>query len=1062
MKDIISVKGFLPYTLIVFLNAFVDLGHKIIIQNSVFKIYDGQQQIILTAVVNALILLPFILLLSPAGFCSDKYPKTRVIRISAWVAVAVTLCITLFYYLGWFWFAFAMTFLLALQSAFYSPSKYGFIKELVGKDKLAGANGIVQATTTIAILAGIFLFSVLFEQLLIGKSYTNTSSLLINIAPIGWTLVLFSVVELLFAYMLPVRQDTDTHMSFDWKQYRRGQYLKNNMNVVFGSKVIFLSIIGLSLFWAISQVMLAAFPAYAKESMSILNTVVIQGTMACAGIGIMLGSVFAGRLSKTHIETGIIPVGSMGIAFCLFLLPNLTHQSIIAANFLIWGICGGLLLTPLNSLIQFHARENELGRVLAGNNLIQNVFMLGFLILTVIFALLGISSLGLFQILFVVAVSGTIYTVYKLPQSLVRFIVSYVIGHRYSLQVLGLKNIPESGGVLMLGNHISWIDWGIIQMASPRPIRFAMIRNIYERWYLKWFLDIVNVISISGSTSLSALNDIKQSLNQGEVVCLFPEGTISRTGQLAEFHPAYELAAVNTNARILPFYIRGLWGSWFSRSSEKLKNLRSQGVKHDIIVAFGESLPIETKADELKKHVFDLSIDSWETYTRGLPPIGKAVIDTFKRNGNEMVVADALSGSLTGYRFLTAVICFSRLIKRYCKQQNIGLLLPASNAGCVANIAAILCGKTIVNLNFTASYESLQSAVTQADIQQIITSSKFLRKLAKKGIRPEDCFADSRLLYMEDMKQDISKPVGLLTLIFSILMPAWLIKLVYCQSIDTETAAAILFSSGSEGSPKGVMLSHRNIMANLKQISDALNIGDNDVVMSSSPLFHAFGLTVTTFMPLVEGIPMVCHPDPTDAVNIAKATAKYRATIFFGTSTFLQLYIRNKRVHPLMLESLRIVVAGEEKLSPDVRSAFKLKFNKEIYEGYGATETTPVASVNIPDAIDVNYWQVQTGNKYGTVGMPLPGTSFRIVDPDSMETLPTGEDGLILIGGSQVMPRYLRNEDKTAKVITELDGKRWYKTGDKGHLDEDGFLTIADRYSRFAKLGGQDEQFDYS
>ncbi len=308
---------------------------------------------------------------------------------------------------------------------------------------------------------------------------------------------------------------------------------------------------------------------------------------------------------------------------------------------------------------------------------------------------------------------------------------------------------------------------------------------------------------------------------------------------------------------------------------------------------------------------------------------------------------------------------------------------------------------------------------------------------------------------MEDLKTDISKATSLRTLITVFISPAWLLKLIYCKRVDINSTATILFSSGSEGTPKGVMLSHRNIMANLKQISDMLNTQDTDVVMASLPLFHAFGLTVTTFMPLVEGIPMVCHPDPTDAVNIAKAIAKYRATIFCGTSTFLRLYTKNRRIHPLMLESLRIVIAGAEKLSPDVREAFKLKFNKDIYEGYGATETTPVASVNIPDALDVNYWKVQMGNKLGTVGMPLPGTSFRIVDPESLEELVTGEDGLILIGGSQVMLGYLDDEEKTNEVVTTIDNKRWYKTGDKGHLDEDGFLTIVDRYSRFAKLGGE-------
>jgi len=200
---------------------------------------------------------------------------------------------------------------------------------------------------------------------------------------------------------------------------------------------------------------------------------------------------------------------------------------------------------------------------------------------------------------------------------------------------------------------------------------------------------------------------------------------------------------------------------------------------------------------------------------------------------------------------------------------------------------------------------------------------------------------------------------------------------------------------------------------------------------------------------------MVCHPDPTDALGTAKAIAQHRATVLCSTSTFLRLYTRNSRIHPLMLESLRVVVAGAERLNEDVRAAFAMKFNKPIYEGYGATETTPVASVNLPDRLDSRYWTVQTGNRPGTVGMPLPGTSFRVVDPETLAALPAGEAGLILIGGVQVMKGYLNAPEKTADAVVELDGRRWYKTGDKGRLDADGFLTIVDRYSRFAKLGGE-------
>ena len=229
----------------------------------------------------------------------------------------------------------------------------------------------------------------------------------------------------------------------------------------------------------------------------------------------------------------------------------------------------------------------------------------------------------------------------------------------------------------MLGNHISWIDWAIVQMASPRAVRFVMERGIYERWYLKGFLDFFGVVPISRGSSKAALAGITQLLNDGELVCLFPEGTISRSGQLAEFQRGYEKAAAGANGIILPFYLRGLWGSWFSRSSDKLKTIRGNSVKRDIIVAFGAPLPIDTPVEELKKRIFDLSADSWQRYTQTLQSLPHAWLSTVKRMGTEPAVVDTLGDPLSFNKLAAATISFSRLIRRNSPEQNIGLLLPA-------------------------------------------------------------------------------------------------------------------------------------------------------------------------------------------------------------------------------------------------------------------------------------------------------------------------------------------------------------------------------------------------
>lgn len=809
------------------------------------------------------------------------------------------------------------------------------------------------------------------------------------------------------------------------------------------------------MFWGISQVVLASYPAFAKEILQETNTVVIQGTLACAGIGIMLGSLVAGKASAKHIETGLIPLGAVGVVMSLFLMSQLESTVLLGFNFLALGVLGGLFIIPLNALIQFHARDDQLGTVLAGNNWVQNLTMLLFLGLTVVFALAGISSIGLFYLLTLVALIGAAYTVYRLPQSLVRYLASVIIARKYRIEVMGFNHIPAHGAVLMLGNHISWIDWAIVQIACPRPIRFVMQREIYARWYLKWFLDFFGVVPIASSHSKAALAQVNTLLKAQEVVCLFPEGAISRNGHLGEFKRGYERVVDEVDGVILPFYLRGLWGTWFSRASAKLRFNRKQGAKRDLIVAFGKPLPIDTPAPELKKKVFELSIRAWDRYTQTLAPLPLEWCRTVKRRGSERCIVDSTGKPLSNAKTLTSTIAFSRLIRSRSPEQNIGLLLPTSSVGLIVNMATLLRGKTVVNLNYTANQQALKAAVDKAEIQSIYTSRRFVEKLQKRGVDLSQLLASVTVYYLEDLKDEFSNAIKLGLLLLVKLLPARLLFTLFSKKTSTESPAAILFSSGSEGEPKGVVLSHKNIMGNIKQVSDVLNTQADDVVMGTLPLFHAFGMTVTGFLPLIEGIPLVCHPDPTDAVNVAKAVAKNRATVFCGTSTFLRLYTKNRRIVPPMLESLRVVVAGAEKLNNAVREAFKLKFNKEIYEGYGATETTPVACVNIPDQMETTYWRLQTGQKRGTVGMPLPGTSLRIVNPETLEALPTGEDGLILIGGTQVMMGYLKDAEKTAEVLVELDGIVWYKTGDKGHVDEDGFLTIVDRYSRFAKIGGE-------
>ncbi len=606
MKNLLQVQGFLSFLAMLFLNAFVDLGHKIIIQNTVFKVYDGQAQIILIAIVNALILLPFILCFSPAGFLSDRFAKPKVMQVSAWFAVALTLLITLFYYKGWYLAAFFMTLALAVQSAFYSPSKYGYIKEIAGKEHIAMANGLVQATTIIAILAGIFAFSIAFEIYLKGHTITDEAMILQTIAPVGWALVLCSIMELFLAYRLPEIKEDDVTRKFDYKSYFNGTYLQQNIYAIREKPVIWLSIIGLAIFWGISQVALAAFPAFAKEMLNENNTVVIQGIIACSGIGIIAGSLVAGRASHHSIETGLIPLGALGIVIALILVPHLRSFEALAVTFITFGFFGGLFIVPLNSLIQLNAGDKQRATILAGNNWLQNLTMLSFLVITAVFALFGLESVGLFYMIAFIALIVSIYALKVLFKRMVVYLASLLFRSIYKIEVQNRDNLPKRGAVLLLGNHISWLDWAIIQLSSSRPLRFVIHRDYYRRWYLKWFLDIFRVIPIASGQSKTALQQINDALQSDEVVCLFPEGTINRHEQPGDFKRGFEKTVNGVTGCIVPFYIHGMWGSRFSRADKKIYSAGRAGWKRRIVVKFGKAMPVTATAKAVRQEVIDL------------------------------------------------------------------------------------------------------------------------------------------------------------------------------------------------------------------------------------------------------------------------------------------------------------------------------------------------------------------------------------------------------------------------------------------------------------------------
>jgi acyl-[acyl-carrier-protein]-phospholipid O-acyltransferase/long-chain-fatty-acid--[acyl-carrier-protein] ligase len=373
----------------------------------------------------------------------------------------------------------------------------------------------------------------------------------------------------------------------------------------------------------------------------------------------------------------------------------------------------------------------------------------------------------------------------------------------------------------------------------------------------------------------------------------------------------------------------------------------------------------------------------------------------------------------------------------------VGIWLPPAVGAALANIVVAILGKTSVNLNYTSSPASIKSAIRQCNIKRILTSRLFIKKVHL------DAGPDVQLIYLEDIRKQFSKVRAFFAMISAILLPGWILDhwVLKLGKHGPDDLATVIFSSGSTGDPKGVMLTHRNIAANAQSMVQVIDLQARDRLLGVLPFFHSFGYTVTLWAPLQVAASAVYHPDPRQAKEIGELCRKYKCTIFLSTATFLGFNLR--RSEDGDFKSLRILVCGAEKLPPALAAEFEKKFGVLPMEGYGCTELSPAAAANIPDKVISGVRQVC--NKVGTIGQPLPGVAARIVNPDTFEPLPPGEPGLLLMYGANVMKGYLGRDDLTRAVVR--DG--WYVTGDMALIDPDGFITLTGRLARFAKIGGE-------
>jgi acyl-[acyl-carrier-protein]-phospholipid O-acyltransferase/long-chain-fatty-acid--[acyl-carrier-protein] ligase len=973
------------------------------------------------ALSGAVFVLPFLLFSGFSGHLADRFSKRSVlVSVKAFEILVMAIGIAAFFSTR-MELMLLVLFLMALHSTVFSPAKYGIVPEMIDGRDLSRANGLLEMSTFVAIVLGTSVGAIWkFE---VWK---------LAVAMLG-----VAVVGFVTSLRIPRIAPSGASGAFSWNPF--GEVLTGTRHLL-RDRPLTLTVAGISYFWFLGALFQMDLLLVGKEVLHASDLRVgLMVTSLAVGIG--AGSLLAGRWSGDKVELGLVPLGSllMGVC-CLGLYAGGTSYGWCVAMLALLGVASGLFIVPLNAFLQQRGGATEKGRLIATNNFYNTVAILAASgTLWLLHDRLRVSADKLVLIFGLATLAGTIYLVRLVPDFLTRFVLWLFTHTIYRIRIVGAENIPTRGAALLVANHVSHVDGFLIGSTMQRFVRFMLWRPYYESKALGWFFRLLKSIPVGGGSARETAVSIRQAreeLAAGHVVCIFPEGAITRTGNILPFKRGFERIAEGLDVPVIPVHLDGVWGSIFSFAGGRFFRKWPRRIPFPVTVSFGKPMPSTATAHEARQAIQELAPSAVELRKTSRDTLPLRFVSSARANWRRFAMADSTGRELTYGRALTASVLLARWTRRHCgSAEMVGVLLPASAAGALVNIGVSMAGKVPVNLNFTAGREAMESAAQQCSIRTIVTSKAFVAKAKIEQIEG--------MVYVEDILAAQSPIAKIGALVAARLAPARMLV----SGSNPDAPATVIFSSGSTGVPKGVVLSHYNVIANIEAIAQVYSFGREDRIIGALPFFHSFGFTVTIWFPLIGAGAVAYHPNPLDAKAIAALVQKYRGTFLLSTPTFCTGYTR--KCSREEFATLRHVLVGAEKLRESVAQAFREAFGVELMEGYGCTEMAPVVAVNAPGFVAGRNSQIAA--KAGTVGQPLPGVAVRIVDPATHAPLPAGREGLLLVKGANRMLGYLNRPVLTDEAVA--DG--WYNTGDIAALDEDGFLRITDRLSRFSKIGGE-------
>lgn len=1044
--DLLRDRRFLPLFVTQFLGAFNDNIFKnalvgvLVFAGAAVGAEGDPNTKILATLATGIFILPYLLLSALVGQLADKYPKDKVIRATKLAEIAVVTLAVISLLSGSLVFSFVTLFLLGVQSSFYSPSKFSILPQLLHEDELIGGNALLSTGTFLAILfgticglglatvpGGVFIISAILVVVALGGYMASRK---IPLAPAG---------------------DPDLKISYN--------IVRETINILHhlftDRRSVAEAALGVAWFWFLGAAFLSQIPNFTKEILGANEHVVIL-FMVLFSIGIGFGGLLNNRLLRGRVEAVYVPLAALGITvFSIDLyfaghgfakahppaellmgledfVATLSGWRIIVDLCLIAAF-SGMFVVPLNAIIQHDTHEDVRSRIMAGSALLNSVFVVASSVLSAGLLAVGVSIPALFLIYALMNMAVAFYICQLLPDYLLKTLMQIVFKLFYKVEIRGLENFEKAGKrAIIVGNHVSLLDAPILAAFLPGRPMFAVNSFVAEWFWVRPFLKMIDAFPLDPGNPFSIKSLIKE-VEKDKHCVIFPEGRLTETGALMKIYEGPGMIADKAEAMILPIRLDGVQHTPFSRLKGKVPIRTFPKITITILEPRSFKIPDSYKGRQRRavaaRQLYDLMENMMFMTNDREQTLYQALMKARHVNGDNAVILEDVQRRPMKFRTLVqgSVLLGRKLARHTGQREAVGLMLPNTRAAVVSFFALQLCGRVPAMLNFSAGAKAILSACRSAQIKCVVTSRRFI-EVGRLENLIDEMQGSVKILYLEDLQKSIT-PLDKVSAVLN--SPA---RIHARQKVKPQDAAVILFTSGSEGAPKGVVLSHANIMSNIVQLSCRVDFSRQDIVFNALPMFHSFGLTGGTLLPVLSGVRTFLYPSPLHYRIVPELVYSSNATIMFGTDTFLRGYAR--MADPYDFYRMRYIFAGAEKVRDDTRKTYADRFGVRILEGYGATETSPALTLNSP-----------MHAKDGTVGRILCGIEYML------EPVPGVNDGgRLFVRGPNIMSGYYREEQPG---ILQPPAEGWYDTGDIVHVDEEGYVKILGRAKRFAKIAGE-------